>query len=62
MKRQDAQRTGSEIILPDGRRVSTVYKADYPGGQGPALVTPRSVWWGTYSCTIIVQCPLNDRI
>ena len=47
MKRQEVQRTGSEIILPDGRRVSTLYKTDYPGGQGPTLVTQRSVWWGT---------------
>ena len=36
-----------EILLPDGRRISTLYKDDFPGGQGPLLLTPRSVWWGT---------------
>ena len=42
-----AQRTDREILLAEGRRVSTLYKDDFPGGQGPVLVTPRSVWWGT---------------
>ncbi|WP_309715380.1 NlpC/P60 family protein [Armatimonas sp.] len=47
MKRQEAQRNAREIVLPEGRRVSTIYKSDFPGGQGPVLLTPRSVWWGT---------------
>ncbi|MBB6049129.1 C40 family peptidase [Armatimonas rosea] len=48
MKRpQDIQRTAREIVLPDGRRVSTLYKDDFPGGEGPVLLTARSVWWGT---------------
>jgi cell wall-associated NlpC family hydrolase len=50
MKRQtlpQVQRSTLEILLPDGRRISTVYKADFPGGQGPVLLTQRSVWWGT---------------
>lgn len=47
MKRQEAQRMATEILLPDGRRISTLYKDDFPGGQGPLLLTQRSVWWGT---------------
>nr|WP_309695214.1 NlpC/P60 family protein [Armatimonas sp.] len=47
MKRQEAQRMATEILLPEGRRISTLYKDDFPGGQGPILLTQRSVWWGT---------------
>ena len=48
MKRsQDIQRTAREIVLPDSRRISTLYKDDFPGGEGPVLLTARSVWWGT---------------
>ena len=51
MKRQfssfSVPRNPREIILPDGRRISTLYKTDYPGGTGPVLVTQKSVWWGT---------------
>jgi cell wall-associated NlpC family hydrolase len=47
LTRQLARRTTREIVLADGRTVSTLYKDDFPGGEGPVLVTPRSVWWGT---------------
>lgn len=50
MKQQDlgeVLRTDRELVLPDGRHVSTLYKDDFPGGQGPVLVTARSAWWGT---------------
>jgi cell wall-associated NlpC family hydrolase len=48
MKRpEDIQRTAREIVLPNGRRISTLYKTDFPGGEGPVLLTARSVWWGT---------------
>ena len=46
-EQSEALRTDREIVLPEGRRVSTLYKDDFPGGQGPVLMTLRSVWWGT---------------
>lgn len=59
MRQQDpreAQRTDQEIILGDGQRIPTCYKADFPGGQGPVLVTTRSVWWGTRD--MVFRCDL----
>jgi cell wall-associated NlpC family hydrolase len=62
MKQQElAQRTPREIVLSDERRISTLYKNDYPGGTGPVLVTPRSVWWGTIDMVFRVDLTTNKR-
>lgn len=41
------QRTPYEIRFADGRRCSTVYKQDFPGGDGPVVLTGERLWWGT---------------
>ena len=61
MKQLEAKRSAYEIILPNGRRVATVYKDDVPGGQGPTLLTPRSVWWGTRDMVFRVDLATSKR-
>jgi cell wall-associated NlpC family hydrolase len=61
MGRQEPQRTAREILLPNGRRISTVYKGNYPGGNGPVLLTSRSVWWATRDMVFREDLPSERR-